>query len=203
MLFYLINHSNTEKKNHVQVKMKNFIIYSSVLVILTVIISSVKVEGQYFCRSTGVFRGYSPPAGQCSSNCCVQTTVYFTFGCSPMVTNQTAGVLTLKAFQNYRGRVRSKCDSKYYPDMVPVVALSTGWYNGGTRCGKAILISANGKSVKAWVIDECDSTKGCDASEGYHPPCGYNIVAGSKVVWRALGVPQTQSGNLSITWADV
>ncbi|XP_074273021.1 putative ripening-related protein 1 [Silene latifolia] len=182
--------------------MKNFMIYSSFLVLLAIIISSsVKVEGQN-CRSTGVFRGNSPPAEQCNSNCCVQNQVYFTFQCSPDVTNQTAGILTLKTFQNRRGMVPSKCYNKYYPDMAPVVALSTGWYNGGTRCGKVILISANGRSVKARVVGECDSTKGCDTLDGYHPPCGYDIVAASNIVWRALGVPPSQSGKLSITWAD-
>ncbi|KAL2892235.1 putative ripening-related protein 1 [Bienertia sinuspersici] len=83
-----------------------------------------------------------------------------------------------------------------------VVALSTGWYDGGGRCGKALEITGNGRSVKAKVVDECDSTKGCGAKEGYQPPCGYNIVAASKAVWRGLGVPQNQWGQLNITWAD-
>ncbi|XP_074273022.1 putative ripening-related protein 1 [Silene latifolia] len=181
--------------------MKNLIIYGSFIVLIAIITNSVTVEGQN-CRSTGVFRGNSPPAGQCSSNCCVQNQVYFTFQCSPDVTSQTPGILSLRSFQNSGGVGPSKCDSQYHSDTTPVVALSTGWYNGGTRCGKSILISANGKSVKAQVVDECDSTKGCDAAEGYHPPCGYNIVAASKAVWKALGVPVSQSGQLSITWAD-
>uniref|UniRef100_A0A803M2U5 Uncharacterized protein n=1 Tax=Chenopodium quinoa TaxID=63459 RepID=A0A803M2U5_CHEQI len=95
-------------------------------------------------------------------------------------------MLTLRAFQNSQ----SKCDNAYHTDNSLVVALSTGWYNSGARCGKMIAISGNGKTVKAKVVDECDSTKGCDAGEGYHPPCGYNIVAASKAVWKALGVPQ-------------
>ncbi|KAK9757960.1 hypothetical protein RND81_01G196700 [Saponaria officinalis] len=172
------------------------------IIVLSTIICSVKVEGQN-CRSTGVFRGNSPPAGQCSGDCCVQNQVYFTFECSPTVTNQTPGILTYRTFQNSAGVAPSKCDNKYHSDSTPVVALSTGWYNGGTRCGKAILITANGKTVKGVVVDECDSTKGCDAQEGYHPPCGYNVVAGNKAVWKALGVSTSQSGQVSITWSDV
>ncbi|KAL9228927.1 hypothetical protein vseg_004455 [Gypsophila vaccaria] len=171
------------------------------IVVFLAIICSVQVTAQN-CRSTGVFRGDGPPAGQCSSNCCVQNQVYFTFECSPTVTNQTPGVLSFRTFQANAGVNPSKCDSMYHSDSTPVVALSTGWYNGSSRCGKAILINANGKTVKATVVDECDSTKGCDAQEGYHPPCGYNVVAGNTAVWNALGVPTSQSGQLSITWSD-
>lgn len=173
----------------------NFSIWFSCVVLL--IIYSVQVEGQN-CRTTGYFRATSPPPGQCTSNCCVQNTVYFTFQCSPSVTSQTQGVLTLRSFQNSQ----SKCDTASQSDDSLVVALSTGWYNGGTRCRKAITISGNGRTVKAKVVDECDSTKGCDAGEGYHPPCGYNIVAASQAVWKALEVPQNQWGQLNITWAD-
>ncbi|XP_021748312.1 putative ripening-related protein 1 [Chenopodium quinoa] len=165
--------------------------------VVLLIIYSVQVEGQN-CRTTGYFRATSPPPGKCSTNCCVQNTVYFIFQCSPSVTSQTPGMLTLRTFQNSH----SKCDNAYHTDNSLVVALSTGWYNSGARCGKMIAISGNGKTVKAKVVDECDSTKGCDAGEGYHPPCGYNIVAASKAVWKALGVPQGQWGQLNITWAD-
>uniref|UniRef100_A0A7C8YCE1 RlpA-like protein double-psi beta-barrel domain-containing protein n=1 Tax=Opuntia streptacantha TaxID=393608 RepID=A0A7C8YCE1_OPUST len=170
-------------------------ILSSVLVFL--IACSVKTKGQS-CRPTGYFRAASPPQGQCTSNCCVGGTVYFTFQCSPTVTTQTTGILALRTFQ----KAPAKCDNAYHSDDTPVVALSTGWYAGGSRCGKGIVVNWNGKSVKAKVVDECDSTKGCDAEEGYHPPCGYNIVAASKAVWKALGVPQSQWGQLNITWSD-
>ncbi|XP_061999338.1 uncharacterized protein LOC133716678 [Rosa rugosa] len=36
------------------------------------------------------------------------------------------------------------------------------WYNNGKRCSHYITIYGNGKSVKAKVVDECDSTRGCD-----------------------------------------
>jgi hypothetical protein len=57
--------------------------------------------------------------------------------------------------------------------------------------------------VVAKVVDECDSTKGCDEDHDYQPPCPNNIVDASKAVWKALGVPEGQWGGLDITWSDV
>lgn len=72
------------------------------------------------------------------------------------------------------------------------------------RCLNFITIYGNGKSVKAMVVDECDSTMGCDADHDYQPPCPHNVVDASKAVWDALGVPKGKSrGNLDIYWSDV
>lgn len=54
----------------------------------------------------------------------------------------------------------SECDNQYYSDDTPVVTLSIGWYSGGGRYHNNIIINGNGRSVKAMVIDECDSTWG-------------------------------------------
>ncbi|KAL7173702.1 hypothetical protein ACSBR2_033034 [Camellia fascicularis] len=52
---------------------------------------------------------------------------------------------------------KSECDSEYHQGTERVVALSTGWYNGGSMCGKRVLVlSENGRKVKAKVVDECD-----------------------------------------------
>ncbi|KAJ7947841.1 Kiwellin, partial [Quillaja saponaria] len=52
----------------------------------------------------------------------------------------------------------SACDEIFHENTERVVALSTGWYNRGSRCGKMIRITAkNGRSVTAKVVDECDS----------------------------------------------
>ncbi|KAL0464787.1 UNVERIFIED_CONTAM: Kiwellin-1 [Sesamum latifolium] len=85
---------------------------------------------------------------------------------------------------------------------IPVVALSTGWFNKMHRCFKNITIYGNGKSVNAMVVDECDSTIGCDADHDYQPPCDNNIVDGSKAVWEALGVPKKDRGLMDIHWTD-
>ncbi|TQD97627.1 hypothetical protein C1H46_016734 [Malus baccata] len=77
-----------------------------------------------------------------------------------------------------------------------------GIINNGGRCLHHITISANGRSVVAMVVDECDSTEGCDADHGYQPPCPNNIVDASKAVWDALGVPKDNWGGLDITWSD-
>ncbi|CAI9279326.1 unnamed protein product [Lactuca saligna] len=95
-----------------------------------------------------------------------------------------------------------ECDNQYYSDDTPVVALSTGWYKGGDRCHKYITINGNGRSVKAMVVDECDSTMGCDGDHDYQPPCPNNIVDASKAVWKALGVSEDNWGDLDITWTE-
>ncbi|GJW45997.1 RlpA-like double-psi beta-barrel domain-containing protein [Tanacetum coccineum] len=96
----------------------------------------------------------------------------------------------------------SECDKHYHSDDTPVVALSTGWYKGGDRCHKYITINGNGRSVKAMVVDECDSTMGCDDEHDYQPPCPNNIVDASKAVWKALGVSENNWGDLDITWSE-
>ncbi|KAI7749385.1 hypothetical protein M8C21_027619 [Ambrosia artemisiifolia] len=96
----------------------------------------------------------------------------------------------------------SECDNKYHSNDTPIVALSTGWYNKGNRCFKYVNIHYKGKSVKAKVVDECDSTQGCDDVHGFQPPCRNNIVDGSKAVWEALGVPKSDWGEADITWSD-
>lgn len=52
------------------------------------------------------------------------------------------------------------------------------------------------------VVDECDSTMGCDSDHDFQPPCPNNIVDASKAVWKALGVPEKDWGELDITWSD-
>ena len=80
------------------------------------------------------------------------------------------------------------------------MALSTGWYAGGSRCGKNIRITArNGRSVVAKVVDECDSMRGCDREHAYQPPCNNNIVDGSDAVWSALGLNK-DVGVVDVTW---
>ncbi|KAG5009205.1 hypothetical protein JHK87_017720 [Glycine soja] len=111
--------------------------------------------------------------------------------------------LTLNSFEKGGdGGGPSECDNQYHSDDTPVIALSTGWFKNRSRCLHNITISANGKRVVAMVVDECDSTIGCDEDHDYQPPCSNNIVDASKAVWGALGVPHNQWGGLEITWSD-
>ncbi|KAH1063620.1 hypothetical protein J1N35_028607 [Gossypium stocksii] len=50
----------------------------------------------------------------------------------------------------------------------------------------------NGNFIKVKVVNECDSTIGCDAKDGYYPPYRSNIAVASKAVWKALDVPLNQ-----------
>jgi|UniRef100_A0A2N9HXC2 hypothetical protein len=166
----------------------------------------VRIEAQT-CNPSGKIRGIKAPPGQCNkekeSDCCVQGKLYTTYKCSPRVSGHTKAKLTINSFEKGGdGGGPSECDNKYHSDDTPVVALSTGWFANKHRCSNFITIYGNGRSVKAKVVDECDSTKGCDADHDFQPPCPNNIVDASKAVWKALGVPKSDWGELDIYWSD-
>ncbi|KAJ0052344.1 hypothetical protein Pint_00411 [Pistacia integerrima] len=159
------------------------------------------------CRPSGKIRGKKPPPGECNqendSDCCKEGKLYTTYKCSPPVSSHTKAWLTLNGFEaGQDGGAPSECDNKYHSDDTPVVALSTGWFNRKSRCLNNITITANGRSVVAMVVDECDSTMGCDSDHDYQPPCDDNIVDASRAVWKALGIPSDQWGGIDITWTD-
>lgn len=158
------------------------------------------------CKPSGKIRGKKPPPNKCNtqndSECCVEGKLYTTFNCSPPVTGHTKGFLTLNSFEKGGdGGGPSECDKRYHSDDIPIIALSTGWFNKKGMCFHNITIKGNGRSVVAMVVDECDSTMGCDDTHDYQPPCD-NIVDASKAVWKALGVPEDDWGGLDITWSD-
>ncbi|KAJ1395953.1 RlpA-like domain superfamily [Sesbania bispinosa] len=181
--------------------MKRFYSKASFLLLVILILTSCVYSEAQKCRPSGRIRGKKAPPGQCNqendSECCVQGKMYTTYECGYQC------LLTLNSFQKGGdGGGPSECDNQYHSDDTPVVALSTGWFNNKSRCLNNITISANGRSVVAMVVDECDSTMGCDEDHDYQPPCSNNIVDASKAVWKALGVPQDQWGGLDITWSD-
>ncbi|KAI4978615.1 hypothetical protein ZWY2020_015368 [Hordeum vulgare] len=119
----------------------------------------------------------------------------------PPLLATTKAVLTLNSFEKGKdGGGPSECDNAYHSDEEMVVALSTGWFKNMARCGHRIRVTANGKSVYAKVVDECDSVYGCD-DHNYEPPCANNIVDASPAVWNALGLDQNV-GMEDITWSD-
>ncbi|GLJ42270.1 hypothetical protein SUGI_0875020 [Cryptomeria japonica] len=155
------------------------------------------------CQSSGSLQG---SAGNCNtadgSQCCKATESYPTYDCSPSVTSQTSADLTLNGFgQGESGGGASECDEQYHSNSEMIVALSTGWFDNKSRCGKQIQINANGKTVTATVVDECDSRHGCDQEHAFQPPCANNVVDASSAVWDALGLNQ-DDGHADITWSD-
>ncbi|KAG4983776.1 hypothetical protein JHK82_028614 [Glycine max] len=112
----------------------------------------------------------------------------------------THATLTLNNFaRGGDGGGPAECDGNFHPLPQRVVALSTGWYNHGARCGKMIRIKArNGRSTLAKVVDECDSVHGCDKSHA----CKTNVVDASKTVWKDLGL-NTNDGEVPVTWTMV
>ncbi|KAJ4812070.1 Ripening-related protein 3 [Rhynchospora pubera] len=134
------------------------------------------------------------------SQCCQAGQSYPQYQCSPDVSDSTSAILTLNSFENGGdGGDPPRCDNTWHDNSEMVVALSTGWYSGGSRCLKNIKINANGKSVVAMVVDECDSVNGCDKPHSYQPPCRNNIVDASQAVWDELGI---SGGEYDITWSD-
>ncbi|XP_074573394.1 uncharacterized protein LOC141829782 [Curcuma longa] len=155
------------------------------------------------CHASGYLPGKS---GHCDpgydSDCCQPGKSYPQYRCSPPVSGNTRAQLTVNCFEeNCDGGAPSECDGQYHSDKDLVVALSTGWYNGGSRCHKMIRINGNGRSVVAKVVDECDSVNGCDDDHDFQPPCPNNVVDGSPAVWAALGI-DTDVGVYDITWSD-
>ncbi|XP_040993390.1 LOW QUALITY PROTEIN: kiwellin-1-like [Juglans microcarpa x Juglans regia] len=159
------------------------------------------------CNPSGSIRGKEPPLGQCNtendSECCVEGKIYTTYECSPPVVRHTKAFLTLNSFEEGGdGGGPLECVNQFHSNDKPVVALSTGWFNKKRRCLNNVTIKANGRSVQTVVVDECDSTIGCDADHDYQPPCPNNIVDASRAVWEALGVPRDNWGELDIIWSD-
>ncbi|KAG9452635.1 hypothetical protein H6P81_005539 [Aristolochia fimbriata] len=168
---------------------------------------SCSEAGTQKCMPSGRLKGKKPPPGECNeqndSECCIEGKLYTTYKCSPPVSGHTKAILTLNSFEKGGdGGGPSECDKKYHSDDTPVVALSTGWFNHMKRCHKNITISGNGRKVVAMVVDECDSSKGCDAAHDYQPPCQNNIVDASKAVWKGLQVPVSDWGWMDIVWSD-
>lgn len=147
------------------------------------------------CKPNGKVRGKAPP--HCS-DCCEKGKYYDTYACSPKVSSQTKAVMTFSTFDD--DKPPSTCEGKFYPDDTLVVKLSTGWFDKKKRCSKNVVIFGNGKNVTAKVVDECDSTAGCDADHNYQPPCSKNIVEASRGVWKGLGVKV--SSKMDVYWSD-
>ncbi|KAI4355050.1 hypothetical protein L6164_003864 [Bauhinia variegata] len=159
------------------------------------------------CRPNGRVIGKKSPPRHCNLEeddiCCIPGKTYKTYKCSPPVSSHTKAHLTLASFESGGdGYQPSRCDNQYHSDDTPIVALSSGWFNNKSRCHNNITIRGNGRSVVAMVVDECDSTVGCDADHGYLPPCANNVVVASKAVWKALHVPIEEWDGLDITWSD-
>ncbi|XP_027364622.1 ripening-related protein grip22-like [Abrus precatorius] len=109
----------------------------------------------------------------------------------------THAILTVNDFaRGGDGGGPSECDGKFHPLPERVVALSTGWYSKGARCGRKIKIKArNGRSTVAKVVDECDSAHGCGKSRA----CRTNVVDASKTVWKDLGL-NVDDGEVPVIW---
>ncbi|XP_037445368.1 putative ripening-related protein 1 [Triticum dicoccoides] len=171
----------------------------SCLVVLALALAAT--VGAQECRRSGTLR---PSEGHSCEDCCEAGKAYPTYRCSPpVVAGATRAIMTLNDFdEGGDGGDPSACDEVFHRNSERVVALSTGWYAGGSRCGDRIWIRANGRSVLAKVVDECDSLNGCDDEHAFQPPCRNNVVDASQAVWDALGITGEEVGEYGITWSD-
>ncbi|KAJ6400557.1 hypothetical protein OIU84_016079 [Salix udensis] len=115
------------------------------------------------------------------------------------VVTGTKATLTLNSSEKGGdGGAPSECDNQCHSEKGG---------DGRNRCLNFIKIHGNGKSVKAMVVDECDSTMGCDSDHDYQPPrdsdhdyqppcdsdhdyqppCANNIVDASKAGLESIG----------------
>ncbi|CAD6243374.1 unnamed protein product [Miscanthus lutarioriparius] len=141
-----------------------------------------------------------PTQNHSCEDCCEAGLSYKTYRCSPPVVSGLGGgtkaIMTLNNFtEGGEGGDPSECDGEFHSNSERVVALSTGWYAEGKRCGDSIRIRAKGRSVLAKVVDECDSL------HGYQPPCRPNIVDASQAVWDALRITGDDVGEYPIAWS--
>ena len=67
--------------------------------------------------------------------------------------------------------------------------MSTGLLNNHNACGRQIIISGNGNSVSATVVDMCNEAHGCRP----------NNIDSTPSVWRALGI-DLSVGVTSVDW---
>ncbi|KAI6699659.1 hypothetical protein NL676_013983 [Syzygium grande] len=127
------------------------------------------------------------------------------FTCSPPVTSSTPATLRWNDFsKGGDGGDPSECDGQYHDNLELIIALSTGWSDNKSRCGKMIQITSikTGRSMTARVVDQCDSVYGCNESRAYQPLCPNNVVDGSDAVWGALGLDKNV-GEEDVTWSMV
>uniref|UniRef100_A0A6N2MDG1 Uncharacterized protein n=1 Tax=Salix viminalis TaxID=40686 RepID=A0A6N2MDG1_SALVM len=105
------------------------------------------------------------------------------------VVTGTKATLTLNSSEKGGdGGAPSECDNQCHSEKGG---------DGRNRCLNFIKIHGNGKSVKAMVVDECESTMRCDSDHDYQPPrdsdhdyqpsCANNIVDASKAGSESIG----------------
>lgn len=156
------------------------------------------------CTVSGYLLGNSTNCtGGDTEDCCAAGVLYPQYLCSPPVTGETPASMVIGSFaQGGDGGGAASCDGRYHSDDETVASLSTGWFEGGSRCNRNITISGNGRRVAATVVDECDSVVGCEEEQGFYPPCRNNRIVASPAVWKALAVPEALIGDYNVTWAD-
>ncbi|PWA61895.1 rlpA-like double-psi beta-barrel domain-containing protein [Artemisia annua] len=97
----------------------------------------------------------------------------------------TSATLALTDYEEGGDSGPAACDGQYHSNDLPIVSLPPNWYNDGQHCLKAIIIYYQQSAQIAIVVDESDAD---------------NTIVASKAVWRYFGIPESEWGDLDVTW---
>jgi hypothetical protein len=151
------------------------------------------------CESFGILQAKDTGNGKCSLEP-VLDIQFDKFLCSPEITSSTNAVMSWNDFaEGGSGGWPSYCDGIYHSNTENVIALSTGWFDNLSNCGREIEITIDGKTARGIVVDECDSRLGCDPEHAFLPPCKNNIIDTSRAIWDELGL-DTNVGLFDVEW---
>lgn len=168
--------------------------FQAILLLLIIVASFwLNTEAATFRADGRLLRAKKHPPRHHHHKGCEPGKLHASHECSPQESHRNKATLTLNSFEkDGDGGGASSCDEKFHKDSTLIVALSTRFFDHRKRCLKQITIFGNGRRVNAKVVDECDSSRGC----------ANNIVDASKAVWKALGVPEKDWGQLEVFWSD-
>ncbi|PWA69530.1 rlpA-like double-psi beta-barrel domain-containing protein [Artemisia annua] len=97
----------------------------------------------------------------------------------------TSATLAITDYEQGGDSGPAACDGNYHSNDLPIVSLPPNWYNDGQNCFKNIIIYYQQISQGAIVIDESDAD---------------NTIVASEAIWRAFGIPESEWGDLDVTW---
>nr|GEV54223.1 retrovirus-related Pol polyprotein from transposon TNT 1-94 [Tanacetum cinerariifolium] len=97
----------------------------------------------------------------------------------------TSATLAVTDYEEGGDSGPAACDGKFHSNDDFIVSLPPNWYNDGQNCYKHIYVYYQYDFIQATVIDESDAD---------------NTIVASKAIWRFLGIPESEWGDLDVTW---
>ncbi|KAI6702490.1 hypothetical protein NL676_011626 [Syzygium grande] len=176
-----------------------------ILIVLFLGSNHLGVEAQP-CKPSGRFRGRKPPPKQCNLK-------IISNAAKKAASTQPTGARlpfpikpkTHKLSTALKKAVMAVGDPSVIRSTIRIVLwwwlCRQGGWTTSTGASKILLSTLTEEVSRPWLWMRM-TTKGCDPARDYQPPCPSNIVDASKAVWKALGVPSHDWGELDIYWSD-